>query len=149
MRAARSMPGVFAVLTGEKYPTPFGVLPITHDETAIAVDRARYIGDIIAAVAAQDEVTAERALAAIEFEVENLPEYSDPAVSAEKVAVPIHARGLNGTNIQKEVVQHFGDVDAAFARAVGKVRVRGNFAGVTHALLSPWLPSRKPRLTAG
>jgi 4-hydroxybenzoyl-CoA reductase alpha subunit len=137
VRAARSMPGVFAVLTGEKYPTPFGVLPITHDETAIAVDRARYIGDIIAAVAAQDEVTAERALAAIEFEVENLPEYSDPAVSAEKVAVPIHARGLNGTNIQKEVVQHFGDVDAAFARAVGKVRVRGNFAGVTHAFTEP------------
>ncbi|MCI4344498.1 MAG: hypothetical protein L3J87_02600, partial [Thermoplasmata archaeon] len=63
--AARAMPGVYAVLTGEKYPTPFGVLPITHDETAIAVDKARYIGDIIAAVAARDELTAERALAAI------------------------------------------------------------------------------------
>src|SRR5579863_9910679 len=59
---ARAVPGVHAVLTGEKYPTPFGGLPITHDETAVAVDRARYIGDIVAAVAARDELTAERAL---------------------------------------------------------------------------------------
>jgi 4-hydroxybenzoyl-CoA reductase subunit alpha len=135
--AARAMPGVHAVLTGERYPTPFGVLPITHDETAIAVDKARYIGDIIAAVAAQDEPTAERALAAIKVDVEVLPEYTDPKVSLEKVAEPIHQRGLNGTNIQKQVLQHFGDVDAAFGRATAVVRVRGNFAGVTHAFTEP------------
>ncbi|MGA7923815.1 MAG: xanthine dehydrogenase family protein molybdopterin-binding subunit [Thermoplasmata archaeon] len=134
---AREMPGVYAVLTGEKYPTPFGVLPITHDETAIAVGKARYIGDIIAAVAAQDELTAERALAAIDVDVEPLPEYLDPKVGVERVDEPIHARGLNGTNIQKEVVQHFGDVDAAFAQAAVRVRVRGNFAGVTHAFTEP------------
>ncbi len=135
--AARALPGVFAVLTGEKYPIPFGVLPITHDETAIAVDKSRYIGDIIAAVAAADERTAERALALIRFEVDPLPEYSDPREGTSKVAEPIHARGLNGSNIQKEVVQHFGDVDAAFAKAAQTVRVRGNFAGVTHAFTEP------------
>jgi 4-hydroxybenzoyl-CoA reductase subunit alpha len=135
--AARALPGVFAVLTGEKYPTPFGVLPITHDETAIAVGKARYNGDIIAAVAARDEVTAEAALAMIRVEVEELPEYSDPRMGLSKVAEPIHARGLNGTNIQKEVVQHFGDVDAAFAHAAESVRVRGTFAGVTHAFTEP------------
>ena len=115
--AARAIPGVYAVLTGEKYPTPFGVLPITHDETAIAVGKARYIGDIIAAVAASDERTAERALGAIRVESEPLPEYADPQIGLLPVAEPIHARGLAGTNIQKEVVQHFGDVDAAFAQA--------------------------------
>ncbi|MCI4369402.1 MAG: xanthine dehydrogenase family protein molybdopterin-binding subunit [Thermoplasmata archaeon] len=135
--AARAMPGVFAVLTGEKYPTAFGVLPITHDETAIAVDKARYNGDIVAAVAATDELTAERALEAIRVDYEPLPEYFDPKVSLEAVASPIHARGLNGTNIQKEVVQHFGDVDAAFASAHATVRVRGSFAGVTHAFTEP------------
>ncbi len=134
---ARAYPGVFAVLTGDRYPTPFGVLPITHDETAIAVGKARYIGDIIAAVAAQDEVTAEAALALIEADVEPLPEYSDPRMGLTKVAEPIHARGLQGTNIQKEVVQHFGDVDAAFAHAAHSVRVRGTFAGVTHAFTEP------------
>jgi 4-hydroxybenzoyl-CoA reductase subunit alpha len=134
---ARAVPGVHAVLTGEKYPTPFGVLPITHDETAVAVDRARYIGDIVAAVAARDELTAERALAEIEIEVDPLPEYADPKVGVQKVAEPIHARALGGTNIQKEVVQHFGDVDAAFAQAAKTVRVRGTFAGVTHAFTEP------------
>jgi 4-hydroxybenzoyl-CoA reductase subunit alpha len=135
--AARALPGVYAVLTGEKYPTPFGVLPITHDETAIAVGKARYNGDIIAAVAAKDEVTAEAALALIRVDAEELPEYADPRVGLSKVEEPIHARGLNGTNIQKEVVQHFGDVDAAFAGAAESVRVRGTFAGVTHAFTEP------------
>ncbi|MFZ1023976.1 MAG: xanthine dehydrogenase family protein molybdopterin-binding subunit [Thermoplasmata archaeon] len=134
---ARKLPGVYAVLTGEKYPTPFGVLPITHDETAIAVGKARYIGDIIAAVAAVDEPTAERALQLIHVEVDPLPEYTDPRAGLEKVAEPIHARGLNGSNIQKEVVQHFGDVDAAFVQAKWTVRVRANFAGVTHAFTEP------------
>jgi 4-hydroxybenzoyl-CoA reductase subunit alpha len=135
--AARALPGVHAVLTGEKYPTPFGVLPITHDETAIAVEKSRYIGDIVAAVAAQDERTAEAALALIRVDAEPLPEYSDPRTGTTKVAEPIHARGLNGSNIQKEVVQHFGDVDAAFAQAAHTVRVRGTFAGVTHAFTEP------------
>jgi len=135
--AARALPGVFAVLTGEKYPTPFGVLPITHDETAIAVDKARYIGDIIAAVAAADERTAERAISLIKVDAEVLPEYSDPRTGVTRVPEPIHARGLLGSNVQKEVVQHFGNVDAAFAQAAHTVRVRGNFAGVTHAFTEP------------
>jgi 4-hydroxybenzoyl-CoA reductase subunit alpha len=135
--AARALPGVHAVLTGDRYPTPFGVLPITHDETAIAVGKARYVGDIIAAVAAQDERTAEAALALIRADIEPLPEYTDPRVGVTPVAEPIHARGLLGSNIQKEVVQHFGDVDAAFARAAATVRVRGTFAGVTHAFTEP------------
>ncbi|MFY9717746.1 MAG: xanthine dehydrogenase family protein molybdopterin-binding subunit [Thermoplasmata archaeon] len=136
-RAARAHPGVHAVLTGEKYPIPFGVLPITHDETAIAVDKSRYIGDIVAAVAAEDERTAEEALALIRFQVDPLPEYPDPQAGLLKVAEPIHARSFQGTNIQKEVVQHFGDVDAAFAEAATSVRVRGTFAGVTHAFTEP------------
>lgn len=135
--AARAMPGVHAVLTGEKYPTPFGVLPITHDETALAVGKVRYIGDIVAAVAAEDELTAERALAAIRVEYAVLPDHTDPKVGVEPVVEPIHTRGLKGTNIQKEVAQEFGDVDAAFAQAAAQVRVRGNFAGVTHAFTEP------------
>jgi 4-hydroxybenzoyl-CoA reductase subunit alpha len=134
---ARAMPGVRAVLTGERYPIPFGVLPITKDETAIALDRSRYIGDIIAAVAAQDELTAERAMAAIEVEFEPLPEYSDPRVGRTRVEAPIHAKGLNHSNIQKEVVQHFGDVEEAFRTADATVRVDASFAGVTHAFTEP------------
>jgi 4-hydroxybenzoyl-CoA reductase subunit alpha len=135
--AAAAMPGVHAVLTGAEYPTQFGVLPITHDETALAVDKVRYVGDIVAAVAAQDELTAERALAAVRVEVEPLPEYLDPWVGTAPVAEPIHRRGLHGSNVQKEVLQHFGDVDAAVRAAALTVRVHGTFAGVTHAFTEP------------
>lgn len=134
---ARGMEGVHAVVTGAEYPIPFGVLPITHDETALAVDKTRYMGDIVAAVAAADELTAERALAAIRIAYEPLPEHLDPARGTRPVEAPIHARGLNGTNIQKEVFQHFGDVDAAFARAAESVHVHGRYAGVTHAFTEP------------
>ena len=134
---ARALPGVRAVLTGDRYPTPFGVLPITHDETAIAVGKVRYIGDIVAAVAADDELTAERALARIRVEYDALPEHVDPRVGVETVAEPIHARGLHGTNIQKEVVQHFGDVDRAIARSEAHAQVRATFPGVTHAFTEP------------
>jgi 4-hydroxybenzoyl-CoA reductase subunit alpha len=58
-------------------------------------------------------------------------------VGVRPVPEPIHARGLAGSNIQKEVVQHFGDVDAAFGRAAVTTRVRGTFAGVTHAFTEP------------
>jgi 4-hydroxybenzoyl-CoA reductase subunit alpha len=135
--AALRVPGVVAVLTGKEYPTPFGVLPITHDETMLAVDKVRYIGDMIAAIAAIDEPTAERGLTQIRFETEELPEYSDPRVGLTAVKEPIHSRGLLGSNIQKQVLQHFGDVDAALAKAAVTVRVRGQFAGVTHAFTEP------------
>jgi len=134
---AREMSGVRAVLTGERYPTPFGVLPITHDETAIAVDKVRYLGDIVAAVAADDEWTADAALARIRIDYDPLPEYVDPRVGIAPVAEPIHARGVNGSNVQKEVVQHFGDVEAAVAASEAHVRVRATFPAVTHAFTEP------------
>ncbi len=135
--AAERMPGVHAVLVGSDYPIPFGVLPITHDETALAVGKTRYIGDMVAAVAADSEGTAEEALRAIRVEVERLPEHLDPDAGTRPVAEPIHARGLNGTNVQKEVLQHFGDVDRAFREAAVSVAVHGNYAGVTHAFTEP------------
>ena len=134
---ARAVPGVHAVITGDRYPRTFGVLPITHDETAIAVGKVRYIGDIVAAVAADSERIAERALDAIRFEVDPLPDHPDARSGVHVVPEPVQARGLNGTNVQKEVLQEFGDVDAAFRTAAQVVRVRATFAGVTHAFLEP------------
>ena len=110
---------------------------MTHDETAIAVDKARYIGDIVAAVAAARRADSRAGALPDPLRCGAAPEYSDPHSGLTKVAEPIHARGLNGTNIQKEVVQHFGDVDAAFAHAAHTARVRGTFAGVTHAFTEP------------
>src|SRR5439155_14927991 len=51
---ALALPGVLAVLTGEDLPQKFGILPSSQDEYALAIDRVRYVGDPVAAVAALD-----------------------------------------------------------------------------------------------
>src|SRR6266508_6675775 len=51
---ALAMPGVVAVATGRDLPVSFGILPVAQDEHALAIDRVRYVGDPIAAVAAID-----------------------------------------------------------------------------------------------
>ena len=75
---ATQMPGVYRVITGADLPTPYGIIPWTRDEHALALDKVRYIGDAVACVAAVDEETANAALEAIEVEYEELPFYLDP-----------------------------------------------------------------------
>src|ERR1043165_2185563 len=54
---ARALPGVVSVVTGKDAPTTYGILPIGHDEHALALDKVRYVGDNVACVAAVDEAT--------------------------------------------------------------------------------------------
>src|SRR5919206_3779915 len=55
---ALALPGVFLVLTGRDLPIPYGILPVSQDEHALAVDRVRFVGDPVALVVARDEITA-------------------------------------------------------------------------------------------
>ena len=134
---AQKVPGVVAILTGERFPTPFGVLPITHDETMLALGKVRYIGEGVVAVAAVDEETCERAFSCLRIRYTPLPVYDDPRVCLKPVTEKIHSRALRDTNVQKEVYQHFGDVGKAFEECAASVDVRGKFAGVTHAFTEP------------
>ncbi|MEK7726919.1 MAG: molybdopterin cofactor-binding domain-containing protein, partial [candidate division KSB1 bacterium] len=109
-------PGVVAVLTGKDLPIKFGILPVSQDEEALAVDRVRFVGDPVAAVAALDEETAEAALDDILVEYEVLPAILsvDDALAEEKVQIHDYAdRG----NIHKFVSLEFGDIAAGFADA--------------------------------
>lgn len=73
--AARSAPGVCAVLTRESIPpdinATFGFF--IKDQPIVATDRVRYAGDIVAVVAAESEAEAAQALALIVVEYEELP----------------------------------------------------------------------------
>jgi CO/xanthine dehydrogenase Mo-binding subunit len=65
---AEALPGVAAVVTGAdavRLPDPYYGVAI-RDQPVIAIDKSRYVGDTVAAVAARDEATAYRALALIE-----------------------------------------------------------------------------------
>lgn len=68
---ARALPGVKAVIVGEDAPYLVGLYMI--DKRVIAHGEARFQGEVIAAVAAVDEETAERAVSLIEVEYEVLP----------------------------------------------------------------------------
>src|SRR2546426_768144 len=65
---AASVPGVKAVLTGKDLPIPFGILPVSQDEHALALDKVRFVGDPVAAVAATTEEAATQALDLIAVE---------------------------------------------------------------------------------
>jgi len=69
---ASSVPGVAAVITAQDFPDVRWGL-VLHDETVMARGKIRYFGEPVAAVAAIDVETAERALDLIELEVEELP----------------------------------------------------------------------------
>ena len=69
--AAEALPGVKAVVTGKDAPYRVGLYMV--DKNLIAVDRVRYQGEIVAAVAAEDEVTAELAVSLTIVEYEPFP----------------------------------------------------------------------------
>ena len=50
--AARALPGVKAVITGDDCGAPFGILPISENEYPLAKEKLRYRGDAVAAVEA-------------------------------------------------------------------------------------------------
>src|SRR6266478_6667533 len=69
---ALALPGVIAVITGKDLPIPYGILPVSQDEHALCIDKVRFIGDPVAAVAAIDEDTAFDAMDLIDVEYERL-----------------------------------------------------------------------------
>jgi len=109
-------PGVHLVLTGQDLPIPYGILPVSQDEHALAVDRVRFVGDPVAAVIARDELTAFEALDLIDVEYEPLRTLADPAESLAHAEPRIHDYGDEG-NIHKLVSLGFGDVAGALASA--------------------------------
>jgi 4-hydroxybenzoyl-CoA reductase subunit alpha len=113
--AARAIPGVRAVVTGEDFAAPYGVIPIAQNEWPLARGKVRYRGEPVAAVAAVDAATAAAALAAIVLDIEPLPAYFHAAEARAADAAQLHEKKAG--NIEREVDQTFGDVEEGFAAA--------------------------------
>jgi 4-hydroxybenzoyl-CoA reductase alpha subunit len=128
---ALAHPGVLLVLTGADFPIPYGILPVSQDEHALAVDRVRFVGDPVAAVVARDELTAFEALDLIDVGYEPLRTFSDPIESLGCGEPRIHDYGETG-NVHKIVSLEFGGVDAAFARADHVFEDTFFYQGSTH-----------------
>lgn len=120
--AARAIPGVRAVITGEDFPEHRLGLFI-QDQPAMARGKVRYVGEPVAAVAAEDLAAARRAARLIEIEYEVLPAVLDYVAAMSETAPVLHERyadydkqvaGAAGRNLiaSSEFVQ--GSVDGAW-----------------------------------
>ncbi|HKP45611.1 MAG TPA: molybdopterin cofactor-binding domain-containing protein [Pyrinomonadaceae bacterium] len=113
---ALAVPGVIAIITGKDLPISYGILPVSQDEHALCIDKVRFIGDPVAAVAAIDEDTAFDAMNLIDVEYERLNTITsiEEAVLIDEPRVQDY--GDSG-NIHKQVSLEFGNVDDGFALA--------------------------------
>ena len=113
-RRARALPGVFAVVTGEDTPKRrWG--SFQQDQYVLAVDKVRYVGDEVAAVAALDEATAEEAVRLIDIEWEELPAVFDPVEALEPDAPLIHDDKPGNIAVHFKIER--GDPDRALGSA--------------------------------
>ncbi|MFZ4571025.1 MAG: molybdopterin cofactor-binding domain-containing protein [Bacteroidales bacterium] len=114
---AKSLPGVKVVLTGEDVPDiRWGTSPARYDESILAKGKVRFVGDVVAAVAAIDEETCYKALDLIKVEYEELPAVFDP-MEAMKDGAPRLFDDKYENNINTHVDHHFGDIEKGFAEA--------------------------------
>ncbi len=113
---AEALPGVKGVVVGTDAPIRFGILPAAKDETALAIEKVRYVGEPVAGVAAVDERTALQALKLIEVDYELLPAIFDPYEALTREDVKIH-EGCKEANVERRGSLEFGQVDAGFADA--------------------------------
>ena len=132
---ARALEGVVAVVTGDDCDHTFGVLPIAMNEYPLARGRVRYRGEPVAAIAAVDAETAERALGLIELKIRELQaHYTSDAARAED-AVLLHDNKPG--NVEREVHHQFGDIDLGFAAADLVREETFCCAEVNHAQIEP------------
>ena len=132
-RAARAMPGVFAVYTGEDIRAIIAEPyygPAFHDQPILALDKVRYAGEPVAVVLAGDAHVAEAAAQLITAQYDELPAVFDEIEAMTSGAVvhevlkPAgtfadlkHLKDKRDTNIALDFHLRRGDADKAFAEA--------------------------------
>lgn len=132
---AEAMDGVVCVITADDVPGKDGFGVFVHDQPIMARGKVRHVGEAVAAVAAEDLVTARRALSKIKVEYEELPGLFDPQDALETGAPVIHDYAPD--NIVKHIPVRKGDVEAGFAEADLILEDHFSTQQVEHAYLEP------------
>jgi 4-hydroxybenzoyl-CoA reductase subunit alpha len=132
---AEALPGVLAVITGGDTPHPFNIANHLPTEYPLANGKVRYYGEAVAAVAAVDEKTADKAVDLIEVNYEKLPFIIDPLKSMAQDEIRIHEKFENNIHLDGE--QLFGDVERAFENSHLVVENSYTTNGVHNAFIEP------------
>ena len=151
---AETLPGVIAILTGADtvdLQPYYGSM--IKDRPLIAIDKVRYAGEPVAAVAAEDLETAERALDFIEVEYEELPVVLDVDAALKKDGPLVHEnrrdRGaliesetlefpIESTNICTQTEQKNGNVERGFSEADAIFENTFTFPAIYHYAMEPY-----------
>jgi 2-furoyl-CoA dehydrogenase large subunit len=125
--AARAMPGVHYVLTGEEFCAATDSLLIGVDAPkvtryALAKDVVRYAGEWVAAVVADTRALAEDAAELVEVDYETLPHVIDPEQAVRPGGPLVHP--AHGSNVLYRRRFVWGPVEEAFARADHRLALR-------------------------
>ena len=120
--AAEALPGVRCVITGKDYPDAWFGSGAMKDRRVMARDEVFYIGEPVAAVAADDEITALEAVELIKVEYEGIKNVVDPLEAISGRSVDVHPNledfegfgfALGGNNCTMLDADR-GDVDQGF-----------------------------------
>jgi CO/xanthine dehydrogenase Mo-binding subunit len=124
---AAALPGVRGVITAQDCNAWVGIYMV--DRSALASEKVRYYGEAVAAVAADTQEIADRAVEMIRVEYEALPPVLDVRQALEPNAPLVHENSKDyqwikgvffpepGKNIANRTKIRKGNVDEAFARA--------------------------------
>ena len=144
---AEKLPGVMAVVTGEdakRWTYPAATMPEGWGTYCLAVDKARFVGEPVAAVAATSRYVAEDALELIDVDYEPLEAVVDPAKAIGADSPLIFEE--RGNNIMYQRVFTWGNVEDAFREAdhVFTEKFRWHRLGAnpleTFGVISEWNP---------
>lgn len=123
---AKKVKGVYAVLTGADLP-PYRVGLSLQDIPLLAQGKVRFMGEKVAAVAAEDLDAAEEARSLIEVDYEELPPVFDPKMAMKAGATLVHEElpSYKGFHPPPEVLPNVfaiqnwsaGDVSSGFKEA--------------------------------
>lgn len=150
---ARALPGVVDVITAGNVPDAF----LSHyglsvsDKQLLATDKVRSTADVVAAVAAVDEATAEQALHLIEVDYEPLPAVVDVRQALTPDAVMVHDateayrtaeyitphHDKSASNVSTDIVLDRGDVPGARAASTYRLRRRFSTQRIEHVHMEP------------
>ena len=122
---ALELPGVHGVITGKDFPDVYFGSGAVQDRRIMARDEVFYVGEPVAAVAADDEITALEALALIQVEYEDLEVVMDPLAAIGPSAPLVHENAVDfegyafsmGGNQGAMLETDRGDVEQAFRDA--------------------------------
>jgi len=141
--AARAMPGVHYVLTGEEFcaatdSLAFGVDAPKLTRWALAREQVRYAGEWVAAVVADSRALAEDAAELIDVEYEPLPHVTDPEQAMQDSSPLVHP--AHGSNVILD--RHFvwGPVEDEFAKAEHQIGFRSVCSPLMRARAAASMP---------